>query len=91
MDRERRHARVEVSIRKRQSLRRGIDRRAEMRWARMVADGSTAVIVRFNGSYDPAPAPTFKTDRDVPRAARMTDAMRGSGCRKPAYPAPITP
>jgi hypothetical protein len=51
------------------------------RCARITADGSTAVTSRSGGSYEPAPAPTFSTDRASPSAARMRAARRGSSRR----------
>jgi hypothetical protein len=92
MNRKRRYAGVEVPIRKRQRLRHRIDRWAEVRpplgahgcrWF----DGGDREVRWFVG---PAPASRFSTDRAPPSAARMTDAMRGSGCRNSAYPEPIT-
>jgi hypothetical protein len=59
------------------------------RWARMTADGSTAVTSRSDGSYDPVPAPTLTTVRASPSAAQIRAAIRGSAGRVAAYVVPI--
>jgi hypothetical protein len=47
----------------------------------MTADGSIASTRRSPGSYEPAPAPTFSTERATPSAAVNRSAMRGSARR----------
>ena len=59
------------------------------RWARITADGSTAVTSRSRGSYAPAPAPTLSTVRASPSAAWMIAAMRGSSARVATYERPM--
>ena len=50
------------------------------RWSIMVCDGSIAQRV-WDGSYDPAPAPTLTTADEPSSARSITAAMRGSGRR----------
>jgi hypothetical protein len=50
----------------------------------MVRDGSTATTRRSAGSYEPAPAPTFRMDAHPASAASSRAAMRGSGRREVA-------
>jgi LCP family protein required for cell wall assembly len=44
----------------------------------MTAEGSTAVTSRSLGSYEPVPAPTFRTVLASPSAAQTCSAIRGS-------------
>ncbi len=55
----------------------------------MVSDGSSATTSRSVGSYEPAPAPTFKIFEASPSAAWIAASHRGSGVRSAAYPTPI--
>lgn len=48
------------------------------------AEGSTAVTSRSGGSYEPAPAPTLRTLRALPRTSSIAAAMRESGLRSSA-------
>lgn len=55
------------------------------------AEGSTGVTLRAIGSYEPAPAPMFRTLRAGPSATCSRAVIRGSGWRHQVYPCPIDP
>ena len=44
---------------------------------------------RWRGSYEPAPAPTLRTDLQAPNAVPISAAILGSGWRERVYAFPM--